>query len=126
MDTALAPADLIPFRADSSLFIDPVGLSMYVITPAGKVGRVASIPRSQDAGSLASTANGLPGHGRDRTTRLPRRNQSATRNERRDDGRADARQSRGGSAQHVDRKLDTAGFVKMPKSKSPSRRLAAE
>jgi len=52
---------LIPFRADSSLFIDPVGLSMYVITPAGKVGRVASIPRSQDAGSLASTANGLPG-----------------------------------------------------------------
>ena len=44
------PGGLIPFRADSSLFIDPVGLSMYVITPAGKVGRVASIPRSQDAG----------------------------------------------------------------------------
>jgi hypothetical protein len=55
------PGGLIPFRGDSSLFIDPVGLSMYVITPAGKVGRVASIPRSQDAGALSSTANGLPG-----------------------------------------------------------------
>src|SRR6185436_4281437 len=96
---------------------DPVGLSMYVITPAGKVGRVASIPRSQDAGTLASTANGLPGL--DVTGRLVYRG-----------GFNPQRMMNGGMTvgQTPDslevvrlnmssRKLDTAGFVKIAKFK---------
>lgn len=44
---------LLPYRGDSSLFVDPQSLSMLVIDPAGKVGRVMSIPRTQDAMALA-------------------------------------------------------------------------
>ena len=43
---------LLPYRGDSSLFVDPQSLSMLVIDPAGKVGRVMSIPRTQDAMAL--------------------------------------------------------------------------
>jgi hypothetical protein len=42
-------AGLLPYKADSSLFVDPQSLSMLVIDPQGKVGRVMSVPRSQDA-----------------------------------------------------------------------------
>jgi hypothetical protein len=52
---------LIPYVADSSLFIDPAGLSMFVITPAGTISRVASVPRSQDAGSLGAQQLTNPG-----------------------------------------------------------------
>src|SRR5262249_26022886 len=52
---------LIPYLADSSLFIDPTGLSMFVIGPDGRVARVGSIPRSQDALAMATTSNGWPG-----------------------------------------------------------------
>jgi hypothetical protein len=45
---------LIPYIADSSLFIDPAGLSMFVIDPAGKIARVGSVPRAQDAGSIGN------------------------------------------------------------------------
>jgi hypothetical protein len=55
-------AGLIPYRGDSTLFVDPQSLSMLVIDPAGKVGRVMSVPRSQDAMMLAAnTAFGMPG-----------------------------------------------------------------
>lgn len=54
-------AGLIPFRGDSTLFVDPTSLSMLVIDPSGKIGRVMSVPRSQDAMMLASTAFGPPG-----------------------------------------------------------------
>jgi hypothetical protein len=40
---------LIPYRADSTLFVDPMSMSMLVIDPAGKITRVMSVPRSQDA-----------------------------------------------------------------------------
>ena len=52
---------LLPFRGDSSLFVDPASLSMLVIDPQGKVGRVMSVPRSQDAFSLTGMASGIPG-----------------------------------------------------------------
>jgi len=42
-------AGLLPYKGDSSLFVDPQSLSMLVIDPVGKVGRVMSVPRSQDA-----------------------------------------------------------------------------
>jgi hypothetical protein len=53
--------NLIPYRGDSTLFVDPTSLSMLLIDPSGKVGRVMSIPRPNDAGSLASVGGGQPG-----------------------------------------------------------------
>ena len=44
------PAAIIPYRADSTLFIDPASYAMLVIDPAGKVARVRSVPRVEDAG----------------------------------------------------------------------------
>lgn len=54
-------AGLIAYRADSSLFVDAQSLSMLVIDPEGKVGRVMSVPRSQDAMMLGSPMLGTPG-----------------------------------------------------------------
>ncbi|MCA0377636.1 MAG: hypothetical protein LCH84_18535 [Gemmatimonadetes bacterium] len=48
------PGSLVAYRGDSTLFIDPASLSMLVIDPQGKVGRVMSVPRAQDANMLAS------------------------------------------------------------------------
>ncbi len=45
---------LIAFRGDSTLFVDAASLSMLVIDPSGKIGRVMSVPRSQDAMMLAA------------------------------------------------------------------------
>jgi hypothetical protein len=45
-------ASLIPFRGDSSLFVDPQSISMMVIDPSGKITRVMSVPRSEDAAAL--------------------------------------------------------------------------
>ena len=44
---------LISYKGDSTIFVDPTSLSMLVIDGSGKVARVMSVPRSQDAGSLA-------------------------------------------------------------------------
>jgi hypothetical protein len=53
-------AGLIAYRADSSLFVDAQSLSMLVIDPAGKVARVMSVPRSQDAMVLGNPMFGTP------------------------------------------------------------------
>src|SRR5437762_8519563 len=45
-------ASLIAFRGDSTLFVDPQSMSMMVIDPNGKITRVMSVPRSEDAGVL--------------------------------------------------------------------------
>lgn len=61
------PGGIIPFVADSTLLVDPAGLSMFVIDPSGKIARVASVPRSQDAAALgmnSATAPGLDASGR--------------------------------------------------------------
>jgi len=54
-------AGLIPYRGDSTLFVDAQSMSMLVIDPAGKVGRTMSVPRAQDANALVSAAFGTPG-----------------------------------------------------------------
>lgn len=54
-------AGLIPFRGDSTLFVDPQALTMMVIDPAGKLGRVMSVPRPNDAMGLVAGNNGFPG-----------------------------------------------------------------
>ncbi|MGQ0649038.1 MAG: hypothetical protein ACT4P7_15895 [Gemmatimonadaceae bacterium] len=51
---------LIAYRGDSRLFIDPTSLSMLVIDEAGKIARVMSIPRPNDAGSMIGGPNGTP------------------------------------------------------------------
>jgi hypothetical protein len=61
------PGGIIPFVADSTLLVDPAGLSMFVIDPSGTIARVASIPRSQDAAALgmnSATSPGLDATGR--------------------------------------------------------------
>ncbi|HEY4215775.1 MAG TPA: hypothetical protein VGM67_01485 [Gemmatimonadaceae bacterium] len=52
---------LIPFHADSSLFIDPSSLSMLVIAPSGAIGRVMAVPRPRDAQHLIGNVFGIPG-----------------------------------------------------------------
>lgn len=47
------PGGLIAYRGDSTLFVDPVSLSMLVIDPKGAVARVMSVPRSDDARALS-------------------------------------------------------------------------
>jgi hypothetical protein len=61
------PGGMIAYYGDSTLFVDPAGLSMFVIDPAGKIARVASVPRSQDAIYIGTNLLGTPAidsHGR--------------------------------------------------------------
>ncbi len=54
---------LIPYRADSTLFVDPASYAMLVLDPAGKVARVRSVWRVQDlpVASPARASRGGPG-----------------------------------------------------------------
>jgi hypothetical protein len=52
------PSGMIPFRGDSTLFVDAASMSMLVLDPQGKVARVMAVPRSEDAGALMSSAFG--------------------------------------------------------------------
>ena len=51
---------IIGYQGDSTLFIDPRDLSMFVIGPAGNIARVAAVPRSQDAAMMGSNVVGSP------------------------------------------------------------------
>jgi hypothetical protein len=55
------PGGLLAYHGDSSLFIDPASLSMLLIDPNGKIGRVMSAPRAQDVGFLIGGPFGSPG-----------------------------------------------------------------
>src|SRR3954468_19676810 len=55
------PGGLIPYRGDSTLFVDPGSLSMLLIDPSGKIARVMSAPRAQDVGFLVGGPFGSPG-----------------------------------------------------------------
>lgn len=60
-------ASIIPFRGDSTLFVDPQSMSMMVVDPNGTMTRVMALPRAEDAAALAGLfgANaGLDAHGR--------------------------------------------------------------
>ena len=54
-------AGMIPYRGDSTLFIDPSSLSMLVLDGAGKVARVMAIPRPNDAMFMVGGPFGTPG-----------------------------------------------------------------
>ena len=119
------PGGLIPYLADSTLFVDPAGLSMFVLDPAGKIARVASVPRSQDAAMIGNNVTSAPAL--DAKGRLVYRGGLTIT-------RAPVTQGRGGGSPvfappefpdsaailRVDmatRKVDTAGFFKIPKTK---------
>ncbi|MCU0622936.1 MAG: hypothetical protein MUF53_03615 [Gemmatimonadaceae bacterium] len=59
-------AGLVPYRGDSTLFVDPQSLSMLVIDPAGKLGRTMSVPNTQEAAFIAGaqTPSGFDPQGR--------------------------------------------------------------
>jgi hypothetical protein len=117
---------LIPYLGDSTLFVDPAALSMFVLDPAGKIARVASVPRSQDANSIGTNTLNNPGF--DAKGRLVYRSFGFTMRP-----PTPAPSARGGNAPfafpeppdstaivRVDlasRKLDTAAFFKIPKIK---------
>ncbi len=119
---------IIPYLADSTLFIDPAGLSMFVIDPKGAISRVASVPRSQDAMLLGNNLLGSPaldgkgrivyrGGGGQRITMGPPPANGAART-----GPAIQMADPPDTAAIVrvdmmTRKLDTAGFYKIPKNK---------
>lgn len=56
-------APLIPYLADSSLFVDGTSLSLLVIDPFGKVSHVMSAPKPGDLRFLAGGASGVDGQG---------------------------------------------------------------
>lgn len=58
---------LIAYKGDTSLFLDPQALAMLVIEPQGKIGRVMSVPRPNDAMFMVAGNSGIPafdGYGR--------------------------------------------------------------
>ncbi len=112
-------ANLIAYRGDSTLFVDAQSLSMLVIDPSGKVGRVMSVPRADDVGSLAGPVGGAIGF--DRSGRLVYR--AFPRIERRgpppQDGHFTPPEIPDTAAivriDLVTRQLDTVGFVRTPR-----------
>ena len=56
-------APLIPYLADSSLFVDGTSLSLLVIDPNGKVAHVMSAPKPGDLRFLASGPTGIDAQG---------------------------------------------------------------
>lgn len=54
---------LIPYLADSSLFVDGTSLSLLVLDPFGKIAHVMSAPKPGDLRFLASAASGVDAQG---------------------------------------------------------------
>ena len=52
---------ILPWRGDSTLFLDPASLSMLVLDPDGEIKRVMAAPRPDDVFSLVGGALGYPG-----------------------------------------------------------------
>jgi hypothetical protein len=52
---------ILTYPGDSTLFVLPRVPSMYMIDPSGKVVRVMAVPRPQEAASMSSSFNGVPG-----------------------------------------------------------------
>jgi hypothetical protein len=58
---------IIPYRGDSTVFIDPATLAMLVLDGNGNIVRVRAVPRAQDVNFItnATLAFGVPGFDRD-------------------------------------------------------------
>ena len=111
---------LIAYRGDSTLFVDAASLSMLVIDPAGKIARVMSVPRSQDAMSIVGLGGGPAGY--DGVSKLIYRAFPGVRMTMGPGGIPTSPEVADTAAivrvDLVSRKVDTAGFVKVPKTKT--------
>jgi hypothetical protein len=110
-------APLIPFVADSTLFVDAQSLSLLVIDPTGKIARVMSSPRASDLRLLAGSASGTDRNG----NLIYRGVQPAAENHSHTPGEASRAEERPDSAPVVranfdTRMVDTLGRVKAPVS----------
>jgi len=115
------PGGLIAYRGDSTLFVDPASLSMLVIDPNGKIIRTMAAPRPNDVGFLTGGAAGNPGF--DGQGRLVYRvmDFGFGRGMRPEPGKPFVPPTPPDSSALVrfdlaSRKLDTAGFFKIPKA----------
>lgn len=111
-------AGLIAYRGDSSLFVDPQSMSMMVIDGNGKIARVMSVPRPEDAAALVGAFGGAAAFDGTRLVyRAPFRFRMM--GPPRDGGLPSMPSPPDSSAVvRVDlatRQLDTAGFIKTPK-----------
>jgi hypothetical protein len=115
------PGAIVGYLGDSTLFIDPRDLSMFVIDPTGNIARVAAVPRSQDAAMLGSNILGSPAL--DSRGRLVYRGGFALRMPPRPSGTSGPAMpdfpdsSAIVRVDLVSRKLDTAGFYKIARQK---------
>jgi hypothetical protein len=112
---------LLPYRGDSSLFVDPASYSMLVIDPDGNVARVIAAPSPEDVSSLLGGPRGGDA-GFDARGRLVYRNSFNL-------ARAAARTSDQSAPQQpadsapiirfdlATRKRDTAAFTRIPATK---------
>jgi hypothetical protein len=57
------PGTLLSYRSDSSMFIDPQTLAMLVLDGSGKVARVRSVPRAENASRMSQGGGGGGGRG---------------------------------------------------------------
>ena len=64
------PGALLPYRADSTLFVDPASYAMLVIDPAGRMVRVRSVWRVQDLFTVTSPTGGYGWPGVDARGRI--------------------------------------------------------
>jgi hypothetical protein len=111
-----SPGGIIPFLGDSTLLVDPAGLSMFVVDPSGRIARVASVPRSQDAAALGNNTTSSPGL--DAKGRLVYRGISRVKQVV-NGGLTIAEFPDSVDVERVDlgtRKVDTIGFYKIPKT----------
>jgi len=120
------PGGLIPYLGDSTLFVDPAGLSMFVLNGKGAIARIASVPRSQDAGAFTQGAPALDAKGRIvysggrggvRISATQRANNGAATNGPMINFGDQPDTSAIVRIDPATRKLDTAAFFKIPKIK---------
>jgi hypothetical protein len=57
----MRPGVLLPYKGDSTLFVDQQSLALLVLDPAGRLTRVRSVWRVQDMPYIGSSAYGYPG-----------------------------------------------------------------
>jgi hypothetical protein len=58
----MRPGALIPYRGDSTFFVDPTSSTLVLIEPAGKVGKVMSIPTNAINYLTSPHSYGYPGY----------------------------------------------------------------
>ncbi|MEO7998609.1 MAG: hypothetical protein ABI852_14265 [Gemmatimonadaceae bacterium] len=112
---------LIPYRGDSTLFVDPATYAMLVIDSKGTIVRVRSVPRAQDASYIAQQSTLWPVPGFDGAGRLVYRIPAQAAPMPRPSGDIPFFPSQPDSAFVVGinldtRKLDTLGAVKVQRS----------